>query len=78
MSFFIFCEVDGYIDGVFYVEEITNLFAVFVVWVVAFEELDFAGLEDLVVGFVDEAAHIGFMVFVGAEDVEVFKADDGA
>lgn len=58
--------------GVFDVEEVAHLFAVFVIGVIAFEELEFAGGGDLFEGFEDDAAHIAFMIFIGAEDVEVF------
>lgn len=71
-----FGEVEGHGDGVFDVEEVATLFAVGVLGVVAFEEVYFALRVDLLKGFGDDAAHVPFVVFVGAEDVEVFEADD--
>ena len=40
-------EVERHADGVLHIEEVAHLFAVFVVRAVGFEELDFAGGEDL-------------------------------
>lgn len=68
--------MDGHLGGVFDVEEVTDLFAVFEIGVIAFEELDFTGLGNLFEGFMDDATHVAFMVFIGAKDVEVFYADD--
>jgi hypothetical protein len=71
-------ELEGHADGVFDVEEVAFLFAVAVVRAMGFEEAEAAGGGDLAEGFVDDAAHVGLVVFVGAEDVEVFEADDAA
>ena len=70
-------EVEGHLDGVFDVEEVSFLFAIFVVGTVAAEEFESVAFFDLVVGFVDEAPHVILVVFVGAEDVEVFQAGYG-
>lgn len=69
-------EKEGHGDGVFDVEKVAHLFAVLVVGMMTFEELDFAVVADLIEGFVDDGAHVAFVVFVGAVDVEVFQSDD--
>lgn len=66
----------GHLDGVFHVEEVAHLLAVLVVRAVGFEELHFAGVQDLAAGLMNKAAHVGLVVFVGAIDVEVLEADD--
>ena len=69
-------EVEGHRGGVFNVEEVAHLLAVPVVGSVGFEEADEPFLLRLRGGLVDERAHVGLVVFVGAVDVEVLEPDD--
>ena len=69
-------EVEGHADGVLHIKEIAHLLAMLIIGAVGLEELHLAGGEDLAAGLVNEAAHVGLVVLVGAIDVEVFEADD--
>ena len=70
------CQVKSHGDSVLYIDEIAHLRAVGVFGLVAFEEADLSGCDDLIVSFADEASHITFVIFVRTENVEVFKAND--
>src|SRR4051812_20503175 len=43
---------------------------------IAFEERNASGVTDLAKGFMNDAAHIALMRFVGSEDIEVFQPGD--
>ena len=71
-----FGEVQRHLDGVLHIEEVAQLFAVLELGLVALEELHASGAQNLLVGLVDERAHLALMIFVGPENVEVFHAHD--
>ena len=63
-------------DGIFDVKKIALLFTVAKIGAVTLEQPDDAIGLHLRRGFVDERPHVAFVVFVRAEDVEVFQAGD--
>ena len=71
-----FGEMQRHLDGIFDVDEIALLLAVAIFRPVALEETHAAGFANLLEGFLHDAAHLAFVVFVRSEDVEVFEAAD--
>ena len=67
--------MQGHGHGVFHVEKIALLFAIAIIRAVALEQPDQALLPHLVGGFVHQRAHVRLVIFVRAEDVEVFQTD---
>ncbi len=66
------------VDAVFDINEIAHLPAVFVFFFIRFEKFDLAGFFDLMKGLENDAGHIAFVVFVGAEDIEKFDSSHSA
>ena len=69
-------EVQSHIHGILHVEKVSPLFSVSVLVMIALEQLDLTGLLELRRGFMHHAAHVPLMVFVRAEDIEVFQTDN--
>ncbi len=58
------------VGAVFYIDEVASLAAVPVVRVIRFEKPQRSFFTDLEKTFVDQAAHVSLVIFVGAEDIE--------
>ena len=65
-------EPQGNLGGVFDIDEVAVLLAIAIIGTMRLEERKSARLLNELDGLVNDGAHVAFVIFAGAEDIEVF------
>ena len=68
--------MERHFNGILHIDEVAHLAAIGVFRLVAFEEPNAAGFLNLIEGFADEAAHVAFVIFIRAENIEILNPND--